>query len=148
MERSGIMALTLKEITLWRRHMDNTPGALAQVLEPFSGSDLNVVMAYRIPGKETQAVVELYPITGKRATSKAQASGLVPADIPALWVQGPNRAGIGFQTTSAFAEAGINLAFLVTQVIGTRFSSIYGFDSDADRRQAIQILKQKPKRKR
>ena len=142
------MALTLKEITLWRRHMTNTSGTLARVLEPLAGTDLNVVMAYRVPGKDGQAVVELFPVTGKRGTARAQASGLVPADVPALLVQGTNRAGIGFQTTTAFAEAGINLAFLVTQVIGTRFSSIYGFDSDADRGQAIQILKQKPKRKR
>ena len=142
------MALTLKEITLWRRNMANTPGTMARVLEPLSGTDLTVVMAYRIPGQGSQAVVELFPVTGKRATARAQASGLVPADVPALLVQGTNRAGIGFQTTTAFAEAGINLAFLVTQVIGTRFSSIYGFDSDADRGQAIQILKQKPKRKR
>jgi hypothetical protein len=142
------MALTLKEITLWRRHLDNTPGALAQVLEPLTGSDLNVVMAYRVPGKETQAVVELYPITGKRAAARAQASGLVPADIPALLVQGTNRSGLGFDTTTRFAEAGINLAFLVTQVIGTRFASVYGFDSDRDRQKAMQILKAKPKRKR
>jgi hypothetical protein len=105
-------------------------------------------MAYRVPGKDSQAVVELYPIAGKRAMVRAKASGLVPADIPALLVQGTNRAGIGFATTTAFAEAGINLAFLVTQVIGTRFASIYGFDSDTDRRRAIEILKAKPKRKR
>ena len=142
------MALTLKEVTLWRRNIANVPGTLAQVLEPMTGTDLTVVMAYRIPGLESQAVVELYPVTGKRATAKAQASGLVPADLPALLVQGANRAGIGFETTTAFAEAGINLAFLVTQVVGTRFSSIYGFDTDADRRKAIQILKRKPARKR
>lgn len=142
------MALTLKEVTLWRRNIANVPGTLAQVLEPMTGTDLTVVMAYRIPGLESQAVVELYPVSGKRATAKAQASGLVPADLPALLVQGSNRAGIGFETTTAFAEAGINLAFLVTQVIGTRFSSIYGFDTDADRRKAIQILKRKPARRR
>ena len=142
------MALTLKEVTLWRRNIANVPGTLAQVLEPMTGTDLTVVMAYRIPGLESQAVVELYPVTGKRATAKAEASGLVPADLPALLVQGTNRAGIGFDTTTAFAEAGINLAFLVTQVIGTRFSSIYGFDTDADRRKAIQILKRKPARRR
>ena len=142
------MALTLKEVTLWRRNIANVPGTLAQVLEPMTGTDLTIVMAYRIPGLESQAVVELYPVTGKRAMAKAQASGLVPADLPALLVQGPNRAGIGFETTTAFAEAGINLAFLVTQVIGTRFTSIYGFDSEADRRKAVQILKRKPARKR
>ena len=142
------MALTLKEVTLWRRNIANVPGTLAQVLEPMTGTDLSIVMAYRIPGLESQAVVELYPVTGKRAMAKAKASGLVPADLPALLVQGPNRAGIGFETTTAFAEAGINLAFLVTQVIGTRFTSIYGFDSEADRRKAVQILKRKPARKR
>ena len=142
------MALTLKEITLWRRKMENTPGTLAGVLEPFTGADLTVVMAYRIPGQEREAVVELFPVTGKRRAARAQASGLVPADLPALLVQGANRAGLGFQTTTAFAEAGINLAFLVTQVVGTRFSSVYGFDSDADRRRAIQILKRKPARRR
>ena len=142
------MALTLKEVTLWRRNIANVPGTLAQVLEPMTGTDLSIVMAYRIPGLESQAVVELYPVTGKRAMAKAKASGLVPADLPALLVQGPNRAGIGFETTTAFAEAGINLAFLVTQVIGTRFTSIYGFDSEADRRKAAQILKRKPARKR
>jgi len=142
------MALTLKEITLWRRNINNTPGTLARVLEPLTGTDLTVVMAYRIPGQERQAVVELYPITGKRATAKAQASGLVAADLPALLVQGANRAGVGFETTAGFAEAGINLAFLVTQVIGTRFTSVYGFDTDSDRRKAIQILKRKPARKR
>ena len=108
------MGVTVKEITLWRREIENQPGMLAHVLEPLAGSaaDLKVVMAYRYPGDETRGAVELFPISGKKATAAAEAAGLTRADIPALLVEGSNRAGIGFDTTKAIAAAGINLAFL------------------------------------
>lgn len=143
------MAITVKEITLWRREIENRPGMLAQVLEPLakSGADLQVVMAYRYPGDETRGAVELFPVSGKKATAAAQAAGLAPADIPALLVEGSNRAGLGFETTNAIAAAGINLAFLVAQVIGSKFSGVYAFDSDADRRKAVSLLKKAPKKR-
>jgi hypothetical protein len=141
------MAMTVKEITLWRRDIDNTPGTLANLLEPLAGTDLKVVMAYRHPGHE-RAAVELFPVSGKRATAKAEALGLSPAGVPSLLVEGPNRAGLGFHLTGALAAAGVNLAFLVTQVVGSRFSSVIGFDTEADRAKARSLLKQTPKRKR
>jgi hypothetical protein len=136
------MPVTMKEITLWRREIENRPGMLARVLEPLAGSaDLQVLMAYRYPGDETRGAVELFPISGKKATAAAEAAALTRADIPALLVEGPNRAGIGFATTTAIAAAGINLAFLVAQVIGSKFSAVYGFDSEADRRKAMSLLR-------
>jgi hypothetical protein len=136
------MPVTVKEITLWRREIENRPGMLARVLEPLAGSaDLQVLMAYRYPGDETRGAVELFPISGKKATAAAEAAALTRADIPALLVEGPNRAGIGFATTTAIAAAGINLAFLVAQVIGSKFSAVYGFDSEADRRKAMSLLR-------
>jgi hypothetical protein len=136
------MPVTVKEITLWRREIENRPGMLARVLEPLAGSaDLQVLMAYRYPGDETRGAVELFPISGKKATAAAEAASLTRADIPALLVEGPNRAGIGFATTTAIAAAGINLAFLVAQVIGSKFSAVYGFDSEADRRKAMSLLR-------
>jgi hypothetical protein len=144
------MAVTVKEITLWRREIENRPGMLAQVLEPLAGSaaDLRVVMAYRYPGDETRGAVELYPISGKKATAAAQAAGLARADnIPALLLEGSNRAGVGFDTTSAIAAAGINLAFLVAHVIGSKFAAVYGFDSEADRRKAVSLLRKSPRKR-
>jgi hypothetical protein len=136
------MPVTVKEITLWRREIENRPGMLARVLEPLAGSaDLQVLMAYRYPGDETRGAVELFPISGKKATAAAEAAALTRADIPALLVEGPNRAGIGFAATTAIAAAGINLAFLVAQVIGSKFSAVYGFDSEADRRKAMSLLR-------
>ena len=146
------MAVTVKEITLWRREIENRPGGLARVLEPLAGAaaDLRVVMAYRYPGDETRGAVELFPISGRKATAAAEAAGLTRADIPAVLVEGSNRPGIGFATTKAIADAQINLAFVVAQVIGSKFSAVYGFDSEADRRNAVTLLKKaqrKPARK-
>jgi hypothetical protein len=58
-------------------------------------------------------------------------------------VQGSNRAGLGYQTARAIAEAGINLAFLVAQAVGTTFSAVYGFDSVTDRDRAVKLLKKR-----
>lgn len=140
------MALTVKVITLWRREIENQPGALAGVLHPLATTraDVEVLMAYRYPGNESKGAVELYPVSGKKAMAAAADAGLTRADdIPAVLVQGPNRAGIGYQTTRDIADAGINLAFLVAQVVGTRFSAIYGFDSVVDRDRAMKLLKRK-----
>ena len=144
------MAVTVKEITLWRREIENRPGMLAHALEPLAGTaaDLQVLMAYRYPGDETRGAVELFPISGKKATAAAQAAGLARADIPALLVEGSNRAGIGFETANAIAAAGINLAFLVAQVIGSKFSAVYGFDSEADRRKALSLLRKAANKRR
>jgi hypothetical protein len=143
------MPVTVKEVTLWRREIENRPGMLAHVLEPLAGTaDLQVLMAYRYPGDETKGAVEVFPISGKKATAAAEAAALTRADIPALLVEGPNRAGIGFETTTAIAAAGINLAFLVAQVIGSKFSAVYGFDSEADRRTAVSLLRKAPSKRR
>src|SRR5918999_5340104 len=104
------MALTVKVITLWRREIENRPGSLAGVLQPLATTkaDLQVLMAYRFPGDESRGAVELFPITGRKAIATAADAGLTPADdIPAVLVQGPNRAGTGYQASRAIAEEGI-----------------------------------------
>ena len=61
------MPVTVKNISLWRKEVENKTGVLAQTLEPLAkaGADLHVVMGYRYPGDESKAVVELYPISVK-----------------------------------------------------------------------------------
>ena len=39
-----------------------------------------------------------------------------------MLVQGDNRSGLGHTTTQAIADGGINLAFLVTHVIGKKYA--------------------------
>jgi hypothetical protein len=137
------MAVSVKGITLWRREVDNRPGALARTLEPLAsaGADLKVLMAYRYPGEEARAAIELYPVSGKKATAAAQAAGLAATSIPTLLVQGDNRAGQAHAATRAIADAGISLNFFLAQVIGEKYSAVLGFETEADAQRASSLIK-------
>jgi hypothetical protein len=137
------MAVSVKGIMLWRREVDNRPGALARVLEPLAraGADLKVLMGYRYPGDEARAAIELYPVSGKKATAAAQAAGLAATSIPALLVQGDNRAGQAYAATRAIADAGISLNFFLAQVIGNRYSAVLGFETATDAQRASSLIR-------
>jgi hypothetical protein len=137
------MSAKVKEITLWRKELENNPGTLARALEPFAkaGADLQIVMGYRYPGEPTKAAVELYRIDGKKATKAAIEAGLSASAISAVLVEGDNRAGIGYRLTEAIAAARVNLDFLVAQVTGKKYSAVIGFESEADKQRAIPEIK-------
>lgn len=137
------MAVKVKRITLWRKELENKAGTLAGTLEPLAkaGADLQIVMGYRYPGEGTKAAVELYPIGGKKTTQAAQSAGLTVAAISALVVAGDNRPGLGHGIAQALAAAGINLDFLVAQVIGRKYSAVIGFENDADAMKASALIK-------
>jgi len=144
------MAVTVKKITLWRREVSNRPGSLAGALAPLAqaGADLRVVMAYRFPGDESRGAVELYPVTGRRAQAAARDAGLSESGIPTLLVDGEDRPGTGAAIARAIAEAGINLAFFMAQVVGRRYAAVIGFDSEADAKKAASLIKRaKPAKK-
>jgi len=137
------MAVKVKRITLWRKELENKAGTLAGTLEPLAkaGADLQIVMGYRYPGDSTKAVVELHPIGNKKATQAAQEAGLAASAIPVLHVEGDNRAGLGHSISQAIAEAGVNLDFLVAQVIGRKYSAVIGFENEADANTASALIK-------
>lgn len=137
------MAITVKPITLWRRELQNKPGVLADTLEPFAtgGADLQVVMGYRYPGHEEKAAIELYPIANRKLVTAAENAGLKASSIPTLLVEGDNKPALGHAIANAVAGAGINLNFLVAQVLGRRYSAVIGFDSEADLKKAVPLIK-------
>lgn len=137
------MAISVRKITLWRNEVENRPGTLANTLEPLAnaGVDLRAVMGYRYPGEGNKAAVELYPVSGKKAASAAQSAGLSATSIPTLVVEGDNRPGLGAQMARGLADAGINLSFLVAQVVGRRYSALVGFETDADAKRATGVIK-------
>jgi hypothetical protein len=138
------MAVTVKRIDLWRRELDNRPGALATVLEPVvkAGTDLQVAMGYRVPGHEERAVIELAPVQGRKAAAAAEQAGLSRSDIPTLVVEGDDRPGLGRDLAEEMGRAGINMAFLVALVVGRRYAGVFGFESDEDAKKAALIIKQ------
>ena len=137
------MAVKIKAITLWRREVENQTGMLADTLEPFAkrGADLQLVMGYRYAGQEQKAAIEIYPVAGKKIIEAAQEKGLSASTIPALLVEGDNKAGLGHAIAQSLAEAGINLTFLVAQVIGRKYSAVIGFETEDDSKKASALIK-------
>jgi hypothetical protein len=137
------MAVKVRKITLWRGKIQNQPGALARVLEPLAaaGSDLQVLMGYREGEAHMDAVIELYPVSGRRLSAAVEAAGLSPSSIPTLLVSGDNRPGLGHAIARALAETRINIAFLVAQVVGRKYSAVFGFESDAAAADAAKRIK-------
>jgi hypothetical protein len=144
------MPVQVKRITLWWKELENRTGSLASTLEPVAkaGADLEIVMGYCYPGDRAKAAVEVYPVANKKATAAAQSAGLAASAIPAVLVQGDNRAGLGHAITKAVADAGVNLDFLVAQVVGRKFSAVLGFENDADATKATTLIKKAAAKKK
>lgn len=144
------MSISVKPVTLWRKEVNDRPGELAATLRPLAaaGVDLQVVMGYRYPGNPARAAIELYPIAGKKAAAAAQALGLSASPMLALLVQGDNKAGTGHATAQALAAVGINVDFLVAQVVGRKYSAVIGFANPADAKAAAVLIKRALARKK
>jgi hypothetical protein len=137
------MAVTVKKAVLWRKEVDNRPGMLAGTLQPLSeaGADLHVVMGYRLPGSLDRAVVEVHPVSGRKSTAAARTAGLEPSAIPILMVEGDNRSGLGHAIAKSIADAGVNLSFVIAQVVGRRYTAVFGFENAADATRAVPLIK-------
>jgi hypothetical protein len=137
------MPVTVKNISLWRKDVENKIGALAQTLEPLAkaGADLRVVMGYRYPGNEAKAAMEIYPVAGKKVTAAAEGVGLAASSIPTLLVEGDNKPGLAHRIAQAFADAGVDLSFFVAHAVGKRYVAVIGFGSDADAEKAAALIK-------
>ncbi|MGA2030749.1 MAG: hypothetical protein ABSG68_00700 [Thermoguttaceae bacterium] len=136
------MAVTVKKVVLWRVEVENKPGVLSGVLGPLAeaGVDLQVVMGYRY-GDKGRAAIELLPVSGRKALAAARKVGLTASAIPTLLVAGDNRPGMGAALAEAIAEAGINLGFLVAQVVAGQFSAVIGLENEEDARKTTSLIK-------
>jgi len=137
------MPVSVKHISLWRKEIENQVGTLAKTLDPVTkaGANLRVLMGYRYPGNESRAAVEFYPVSGTKATLAATEAGLTASSIPTLLVEGDDKPSLGLGIAKAIADAGVNMAFFVAQVVGRRYSAVIGFDSDADAKTAAGLIK-------
>ena len=133
---------------MWRTEVENKPGALSSVLAPLAeaGADLQVVMGYHYHGAGGRAVIEVCPVSGKKSTAAASKAGLAASAIPTLLVQGNNKPGLGSAIAQAIADEGINVAFLVAQVIDKRFSAVMGFEDEAASECAAKLIKKAVKK--
>ena len=137
------MAVNVKKITLWRKEVPHHAGVLADVLEPLAaaGADLRIVMGYTFPVATGQAAIEVFPVSGRKATEAATRAGLVASHLACLLVEGDNRAGLGARMARGIADAGVSISFLMAETVGRKFSAVFGFESDADATTAARAIK-------
>jgi hypothetical protein len=97
---------------------------------------------------KSEIPVDLYPVTGKKITAAAQSAGFNVAPISVLLVEGDNKPGLGYAIAGATSDAGINAAFLAAQVVGKRYSAVFGCETDEDTRNAAVIMRKAVARKK
>ena len=143
------MAVTVKKVVLWRTEVPNDAGELARVLEPLAtaNANLRVVMGYGL-GDSGRAAIELFPVSGKKATAAARSAGLSASPIACVLAEGDDRAGLGRDMAQAIADAGANIHFLIAETVGRKFSAVFGFGSEADAAAATKAIKGAAKKKR
>ena len=56
-------------------------------------------------------------------------------------IEGNNKVGLGHAIAKALADAEINVNFLVAQVMGRKYVTIFGFNNDADTQKALDVIK-------
>ncbi len=144
------MGVTVKKAIFWRKEVENQPGVLATTLQPLAeaGADLHVVMGYRVPGSESKAIIELHPVSNKKSKTAAQKAGLAPSSMPTLAVEGDNVPGIGHAIAKAIGDAGINMTFVVAQVVGGKYSAVFGFENESDTNEAATLIKKAARARR
>lgn len=134
------MAVSVKKVTIWRVEVPHQAGELAKALRPLAeaGANLQVIMTY---GEGSRGFVEVCPISGKKLTEAAKRAGFAASSKPTLLVGGDDRPGLGYAIAREIADRGINISFDVTQVIGKKYSAIYGFQTEAEARVAASAIK-------
>ena len=134
------MAVTVENVTIWRKEVMHKPGELARALEPLAkaGADLKVIMAY---AEKDRGIIEVGPISGKKQTDAAAEAGFAASTKPTLLIEGDDRPGLGFEIAKAIADLGVSISFDVTQVIAKKFCGVYGFQSEEFARKAAEAIK-------
>jgi hypothetical protein len=101
---------------------------------------MQVVLGYSLPDGQ-RGVIEVFPVSGKKASAAADRAGLSASSAATLLVEGDNKPGLGHAIAEGLADAGINLTFVMAQVVGRRYSALFGFETDADASRAAGIIR-------
>jgi hypothetical protein len=137
------MPLEIRKVQVWCGEIENLLGAAVVMLERLArvGANLQFVFTRPHPRKPAAGVIFLAPITGDEQIQAAREAGLAPAlDVAMLYLQGPNRAGIGYEIMSQLAVAGIPLQGLSVSAAGDRFGAYLAFNNVNDAAKAVQVL--------
>jgi hypothetical protein len=138
------MAISVKKVQLLRRQLQNRPGSLAESLKPFAEGKVNlqVIMGYVYQKDRRHAEVEvLGPSSKGSASAAAKGKFEKTRHIHCLIVQGDDRPGLGYAIARALGSSRINMSFALMQVVGRRYSGVFGFETGAAATRAMKVIK-------
>ncbi len=138
------MAMNVKRVDVWAATIPDKPGGLSAKLKMLAeaGANLEFVIARRSPDKPGKGVVFVTPLAGSAQVRAAKKAGFSKTrNLHSVRVVGPDKRGIGARMTEALAEAGINMRGLSAAAMKKQFVVHLAFDSNADARKAINVLK-------
>lgn len=138
------MKVKLSRVDVWATALEDRPGQLAARLEILAnaGVDLEFVVARRESSRPGAGVVFITPIRGAAQVKAARQAGFIKTDsMNSVRVSCPDKPGLGLRLTAALADAGINLRGLSAAAVGKNAVAYLAFDSAADARSAMRIIK-------
>lgn len=141
------MAVEISKVDVWAGQIEDRPGGLAEKLEALAaaGADLEFVVARRQHQQHEsggKGLVFVAPLKGAKQARAASNAGLSRSDsLHSLRLVGANKPGMGAQICKVIAEAGINMRGLSAAAINNKSVVYFAFDSDADAKKAMKILK-------
>ena len=98
-------------------------------------------LVYRFPDAQKGAI-DVNPISGRKFISTANCAGLAPSAVPVLLIESDNWHGLGYGLTKGIGDAGIDVSFVMAQVVGRRYAAVFGFKSDDDAAKAATLIKE------
>ena len=107
-----------------------------------------VPLAFNVGVEAGQAAIVL-AVTPVLSALRAHRPRVASRAVAACSWIGDDRPGLGSQIAEAIAGVGINLSFMVAQVIGRKYSCIYGFETQEDAQVGAALIKKasRPRKK-
>ncbi len=133
------MPLKIRKGYLWRKEIDNKPGALAESIAPFADAtnNLQIIMGYAKASDNKKGAIEIFPVSDEKDMKVATDNGLRRmSEVTCLIVEGENRTGLTYELAHAIAQDKINLHFAMYQSFDGRFQACFGFENDEDAEKA------------
>jgi hypothetical protein len=138
------MRIDIDRVDVWAASMADRPGGLAEKLDILAQADIDLefVTARRSPDKPGKGVVFVMPIKGARQVRTAKKAGFEKTkSLHGIRIATGNKPGFSSELAQKIAGAGINLRAFSGASISNRAIFYLAFDSEADAKKALQLIK-------
>jgi hypothetical protein len=134
---------SIKKFQMWSVEVDDVAGSTTGLFKILAdaGADIEFSLSRPLGDRPGRAILFLAPIAGKKQEEAAKRADFKKRDdVVGVQIQGPSRVGGNFRLTAALAHEDLSVRALVTTVDGSRFTTVFGMQSDADADRAVKVL--------